>query len=274
MTFRALPAQHRGNLWTTIVAGWVVLLLVVVFLTQQPFSLPVYLGWLAVLAALVAWGIATYRAVALMRLQYTVDRDALRVRWGWSTFVVPMSEIREVYRPGRLSDIPAPPWWRWPALHVWARAEGERVWYMFGTRDVSNLWFFCGPGFCVGISPTDGEALLKEVNRRRALGANRRLTLGWEHPRVARWRFWQDTYALLGWLAGFVFLAFLWGEAARRAELPTPRRLAELGTLLLAVDWLLGLAFYRRERLASLILWWTGGGMLAVLLIGLWTSRI
>lgn len=274
MTFPALPARHRGFLWTALFVGWIVLLLSAVFLVRQPFSFPSYLGWLGVLFLSILWGIFTYRAAALMRLQYTVDRDALRVRWGWSTFVVPMGEITEVYPPGRLSDLPPSPWWRWPAPHVWSRAEGDRAWYMFGTRAASELWFFCGSGFCVGISPIDGEALLKEVNRRRALGVNRRLTLGWQHPRVVRWRFWQDTYTLLGGLAGLVFLALLWGEAARRSALPTPQRIAGLGSLLLIVDWLLGLALYRRERLATLILWWAGSAVLAVLLLGLWTSRI
>ena len=274
MTFPALPIPRRGALWAILVGGWGLLGGAALFLTRQPFSFPTYLGGLAVLAFLILWAMCTYRALALTRLRYAVDRDALRVRWGWSTFVVPMGAIREVYKPGRLTPERSSPWWRWPALHVWAHREGGRTWYLFGTRPPSDLWFFCGAGFCVGISPADGERLLREVNRRRALGVNRHVPLGWVHPRVARWRFWQDTYALLGWLAGLVFLLLLWGEAARRAELPTPLRMAELGTFLLGVDWLLGLVLYRRERLAALALWWAGSSVLAVLLLGLWTSRL
>lgn len=274
MTFRPLPPLKRFYDWGALVAGWLVLFLLVTLWSQRPFSFTTYIGWLALIALGIVWGLLTYRAVALARMRYSVDRNALRVRWGWSTLVVPMPEIIEVHRPGSVEPPSSASWWRWPAPHVWRRKDGERTWYAFATRPLSEAWIFCGADVCLAISPEDGEALLREVNRRRALGANRRLALGWEHPRLARWRIWQDTYALLGWLAGVVFLVLIWGEAARRADLPTPQRLAELSTLVLAVDWILGLIAYRRERLAALLLWWTGSVVLAVLLIGLWTSRI
>ncbi len=274
MTFSSLPHRQRGNLWTALVTGWMVIAAIVFFLARQPFSLVTYLGWLMVVAFLAIWGLCTYRAFALERLQYSLDRDALRVRWGWSTFVIPMQEIRHVHRPGNLRGIPLSPWWHWPARHVWIRQTDGRAWYLFGTRPPEQMWFFCGDDFCVGISPADGEGLLRELNRRRALGVNRALARGWRHPRVARWRFWQDGYALAGWLAGVLFLVLLWGEAARRAELSRPLRLAELGTFTLMVDWLLGAVLYRRERPAALALWWAGSALLATLILGLWTSRI
>ncbi len=274
MTFAAVPAPHRYR-WVVFLAligggvllgGW--------FVVQQPFSLFTYLLGLGVVVLALTLAYLFYRLLALALLRYEVDRDALRVRWGWSTFVVPMHEIQAVYPPGRLQPLPSSPWWTWPARHVWTRDVEGRTWYMFGTQPPEHMWLFWGQDFCLGISPRDGERMLREVNRRRALGVNRRLRRGWQRPGLARWRFWSDTYALLGWLAGLVFLLLLWGEVARRAELLTPWRLAQLGTLLLGIDWVLGLLLYRRERLAALALWWAGSALLVVLLLGLWTTRI
>ncbi len=274
ITFKPLSPLRSGYVRAALIVGWLLLLFAISLWVKRPFSFITYLGGLVLLGLVVLWGVVTYRALALKRLAYTIDRNALRVRWGWSTLVVPMPDITHVYRPGKVQSPRAFAWWRWPAPHVWTYAEEGRTWYFLATRAPDDLWFFCGDDFCVGLSPEDGEALVREVNRRRALGPSQRLRFGWVPPRPARWRIWQDVYALLGWLGGVVFLVLIWGEAARRADLPTPRRLAELATLVFAADWLLGMIAYRRERLAALLLWWGGSIVLAVLLIGLWTSRI
>ncbi len=274
MTFRAVPHPRRFWLWLGVAGGGLVLAGVFLLLARADFSPRVYVGWLVWGAALILFAMYAYRVWALDRLRYTVTRDALRIRWGVSTFVVPMAEVGAV-RNGRVEGAPdGGAWWRWPALYVGRDEAQPREWILFSTCPPEQTVYLCGPRLCVGLSPQDSARFVEAINRRRALGPNRSLAIGWEHPRVVRWRLWQDSWALAGLLVSLVMVILLWGEAAMRPEFPRMMRLARLGTLLLLLNWAWGALLYVRERVLALALWWGGSLVLVILLLGLWMGGV
>lgn len=271
LKFDPLPAKNRGLLWGGVVLGAGVLIALGWYTVHRPFSFTAYLLGLGWFLLAVLWVVYTYRVWALERLRYEVDRNGLYVRWGWATFTLPMPMMEEVHPPGLSLSLPQR-WWQWPASYVGRWDVGEKKLFLFSSRPVEEMWFFCGPQVCVGVSPQDGQGLVKALNDRRRLGLTREHTLGWRYPSLLQHAFWQDTVALIALASGLLLLIALWGEVASRSMYPILRRTATVATLLLLGDWLLGWSLYRRERVLALTLWWTGSALLLVFLIHLWTG--
>ena len=80
------------------------------------------------------------------------------------------------------------------------------------------------------------------------------------------------SYARFGVFFGALLLVVLWGEVSIRAPLIGVQQVAQVVTLLVLGDWVLGAMLYRRERLAALVLWWTGALMVAAFLVHLWVG--
>lgn len=270
-TFEAAPLPKRNTLGVLALLWGLGLLLGARLLLTRPFDLTTYgLGLLWGLLFL-AWVLFTYRLWALSRLTYWVDRNGLYVRWGWSTFVFPMTAMDTVHEPG----LPVPVrgrWWDWPARYVGTWQWGDKRLHLYSTLPPERAWFLCGPQACLGISPREGKALVEALNRRRRLGPTRLLSEGRVYPRWLRARFWQDSPALAFLAAGLLLLLLLWGEVAARPAIAPVHRTARVATLILGGDWLLGARLYRRERVLALTLWGAGAMLLAVLLIHLWTG--
>ncbi len=273
MMYPSLPYPRRRYVRVSVFVLWLLLIALVIWWSHRAFSLVTYLGWLLLGGAVIVGGVYTYRVWSLERLRYSLDRDGVYVRWGEAIFVFPMRYAKSVYY-GPPPGSPSPSRWMWPASYVWLGEHEGKQWYIFASVPWEQGVFLCGDKVCLGITPADGREFLRAINARRSLGVNRPLALGWRLPRIARWRVWQDSVALSGWIAGIILLVLLWGEAAIRLNLPRILWMARLGSFILLVDWVLGMVVYPRERLAGVILWWGGSFILALLLIGLWVMRI
>ncbi len=272
--YGAPPYPHRRYIRLGTAILWPLLIGLVVGWARRPFSLVTYLGWLILGGLVLGAVVYTYRVWSLERLRYFLDRDGVYVRWGEAVFAFPMRYAKRVHYGVPPEDPPQPSRWMWPAFYVWMGEHGGKRWYIFASVPWEEALFLCGDETCLGISPTEGEDFVRAMNARRALGPNRAISLGWRLPRPARWRVWQDSVALSGWMAGLILLVLLWGEAAIRTDLPRIFLMARLGAFLWVVDWLLGMVVYPRDRLAGVILWWGGSFVLALLLIGLWVMRV
>jgi len=272
MTFDALPARYQKWAWLGFLGASTVAVAGGLLLVHQSLTLLTYTAW-------IAWGLWVlgvvfygYRLWALHRLAYHVNRDGVYVRWGHSTFVLPMAEMHSVHPPGEKPlDFPAR-WWRWPALYVGEElASGRRV-RCFATVPVDQQWLLCGDTACLGVSPRDGQRLLLEMNRRRGLGPNRSLASGWRRPRLWRWRFWEDGTAVLSLLANALVLVLLWGEATARGREGQAQLLVGMTTLLVGLNVLLGILFYRRHRFLTLILWSSAVIVQLIILLRFWVG--
>lgn len=272
MSFSVTPAPYRRWAWSGLGLAVALDVLWAAALWQRPLSRPTYAAW--VLWAV--WGLAVivyaYRCWALDRLAYHVDRNGVYIRWGHSTFVVPMVLLREVHPPG--TDTPHFPlrWWRWPALYVGPEVDQGREWHFFATVPPAEQWILCGDRICIGLSPENSQALVVALDRRRALGPNRSLRLGWQRPGLWRWRLWEDSSALFGLLANGLVMLLLWGESVSRAGEFHARVLVTVTTSLVLGNLLLGGFLYRHHRFPTLVLWWVSVFLQVVILMTFWVG--
>jgi hypothetical protein len=247
-------------------------------LTGAPESWPVSLGLFAQLVALLALfaaaGALIYRFVAALTLAYEIDRNGIYIVWLGNRAVVPLDRITHVDVGARLG-IPLGAFQR--IGYYWGRArltDGAPLHLFTTVRPERSLVIHTTDG-AYAISPGDHEAFVQDLEQRRNLGATKPLAPALQPSRMFLYDFWNDATvralllgALLVNLAALGLLAARYPELAPQLEMRfdaagevsglRPRHqalflpLAAFGLGLL--NTVLGLAVYRRERLAARLL--------------------
>ena len=262
------------------------------------------LGWVAAgrlttqydllvfLYALLAGGAAAgaiflaYHLYGYFSLRYTLDRNALIIRWAGLRQVIPLARIRQARAVGDLPAAarpPAPRGVRWPGLWVGTgrAADGAPV-LSYATVAPARQVLVVTPTVQYTISPADPQAFLAELAGRQALGPTQEATEGtqvarWaEHPlpgdRVARGLMLAGlalNLALFGYLA-FMYpalpdlFALHWNTQGDPDRIGHPGELLRLALIALGLwgaDLLAALVVHPRERLAALFLY---GGAVVV----------
>ncbi|MFQ5576898.1 MAG: PH domain-containing protein [Anaerolineae bacterium] len=230
--------------------------------------------------------VCLYRALAHFKLRYFINRNGLKIYWGAATRTIPMQSITAVVPAQdaslprrRLLAVTLPAWWvgRWKGTEFYAAAPPERALVVKTT-----------PGDVV-ISPADAPAFVRAWQLRVPLGPTQPWMPGvvrrsiWGHP------LWQDRSARrMG--AGAILLSLILTGATMTAypawpaaipiqfdalrQAVTIARKAQLlwipvgGGLILLFNLSLGFVWYKKERLATVLLWFVA--MLAQ--IGLWAG--
>ncbi len=241
------------------VGGYFVLLLVISLLLFAPLI----------------WFI--YRAYALSRASYRIERDGLRLRWGLRAEDIPLPEVEWVRRAQDLAaDLPLPRL-QWPGAVIGmvnARDLGP-VEYM--ASSTKNLLLVATPSRVYAISPEDTGAFIQAFNRSLEMGSLTPLSSISVLPaaylsqvlgdRLARWLLFVGFALTLLLFAGVslviptlqtVSLGFYptgaplpGGPSAQLILLPI------LGTFIFLTDLAAGLYFFRRpnERIIAYIVW-------------------
>lgn len=249
-----------------------------------------FLSWIALALVLfcpVPW--LVYRGYALRTAYYTLERDGIRLRWGFRFETVPVDTVMWV----RLSqDFPSRlpyPWLIWPGAVVGARRlpEGQVVEFLASQR--RQLVLLATPGRIFAISPADPEEFISAFRQFSEMGSLSPLTAHSIKPTSIFSELWADPvarYLLLG--AIFLALALLgWVSAVIPGREQISLRYSLVGTpgeyipavqlLLLPVingffslaDIFLGLFFYRRPEIRPLAyLLWSSGSLVSLLFMG------
>lgn len=235
---------------------------------------------LLLLACLVILPVLAYRLYALIRAEYSIDRDNLRLVWGMRVEDIPISNVEWV-RP--VNQLPTPlglPWLRfWGGLlGVTHHPDIGSVEFMASETDGMLLIATARKVFA--ISPAEPAAFVLAFQRAMEMGS---LALGQSHsqyPTFVMANAWQNPLTRITWLTGALvnIALFMWvsvtlpglplvslGFDANGAPLePIPGTqlilLPLLSAVLFAGGWLLGLFFYRRadQRLLANLLWLSG----------------
>jgi hypothetical protein len=236
-------------------------------------------------------GLLIYWLYGLATLRYHLDRNRLYIRWGVEKRVIPLPEIGRVTLGGRLvSPLQYRGAW-WPGYRAGrgnVRAVGQTAFY--ATTSLDRMLFLETPASIAAISPPDPEIFLQELERRREIGPTRQLEPSTRRPAFFRWAFWKDRVALgllgLGALTlAALFGRLCWGYASlpqrlalhfdaqgqvdrigRRSDLFA---LPIVGLIVLAVNLVLGLLLYRRERTGAYLLWGSAIAVHALLWLAL-----
>jgi len=258
-----------------------------------PINLAVYGQLLGVLALLIIAGALAYRIAAALTLSYELDRNGLYINWLGNRAVVPLDQIYTIDLGVVGERLP----WRivqWIGYR-WGQgrtADGKRL-HLFATQPLSRALVLYAGDDAYAISPADHEAFVQDFEQRRNLGATKSLVPKIESSRIFLYAFWNDhtvrTLLLIAVGLNLLILALL---AARYPVLgatvpmrfnavgevaePRPRHqvlflpLAAFGLGL--VNTIIGLAFYRRQRLGARLL--QGASVVVQILFGIAVATI
>jgi hypothetical protein len=235
---------------------------------------------LLLLAGLVILPVLAYRLYALVRAEYSLDRDNVHLVWGMRVEDIPISDVEWV-RPA--NQLPTPlglPW-----LRLWGGLLGTTRHPDIGpveflASETDGLLLIATARTVFAISPADPAAFVLAFQRTMEMGS---LAPGQSHsqyPTFVMSNAWQSPFTRIIWLVGaFVNIGlFVWvsvmlpglplvplGFDALGAPLdPVPGAqlilLPLLSAVLSAGGWLAGLFFYRRadQHLLANLLWLSG----------------
>ncbi len=227
-----------------------------------------------------------YRSYALGRASYRLERDGLRLRWGFRSEDIPLPEI-EWIRPASDQAAPLPlPWMRWPgSILGTCQAEGLGL-IEFMASDLNTLLLVATPQRIFAISPAEPGAFLHTFQNLNELGSLAPLPAQSVYPAFVIGHLWDDHLArgllvaslalgigLLAWVSlvipshPVISLGFL---PAGGLDVPGPGArlllLPVINGIDLFIDLVLGVYFYRRpDRKALAYLLWSTAAFTALL---------
>ena len=230
-----------------------------------------------VLLALIPVPLFAYRAYALMRADYILDRDSLEIRWGLRDEDIPLSEI-EWLRPA--SDLTTPlrlPWLPIPGAVLGLRRHPDLGVVEFLAADPGNLLLVATTKRVYAISPTNAAKFAQTFARTIEMGSLLPAEAKSVYPSFIFSRAWENPLARFLWLIGLFLNVGLvvWvlltipslsqvslGFAPTGAVLsPSPASQLILlpieSVLLFTTSLFVGMYFYRWEshRVLAVIIW-------------------
>jgi hypothetical protein len=232
---------------------------------------------LDVLLALVPVPLFVYRAYALMRADYILDRDSLEIRWGLRNEDIPLTGI-EWLRPA--SDLTTPlrlPWLPIPGAVLGLRRHPDLGVIEFLAADPGNLLLVATSKRVYAISPTNAAKFAQTFARTIEMGSLAPAEAKSVYPSFIFSRAWENPLARFLWLIGlflniglvvWVMLTIptlnqvsLGFAPSGAALLPTPASQLILlpieSVLLFLTGLFVGMYFYRWEnhRVLAVIIW-------------------
>ena len=232
---------------------------------------------LDVLLALVPLPLFAYRAYALMRADYILDRDSLEIRWGLRDEDIPLTDI-EWMRPA--SDLTTPlnlPWLPIPGAVLGLRRHPDLGVVEYLAADAKNLLLVATSKRVYAISPTNAARFAQTFARTIEMGSLTPAAAKSVYPSFIFSRAWENPMARFLWLIGLFLNVGLvvWvgltiptlsqvtlGFAPSGAELsPSPASqlilLPIISSFLFLTGLFAGLYFYRwgTHQVLALIIW-------------------
>ncbi|GAB4445465.1 MAG: hypothetical protein OHK0041_02900 [Anaerolineales bacterium] len=242
---------------------------------------PAYVAYLLVgLAAFAPLPILGYRAYALQRASYSIDRDSLAIVWGLRVEDIPLTDI-EWMRPA--SDLTHPlalPLFQLPGAILGTRRHPDVGLVEFIASDRSKLILVATSKRVFAISPENPAALVQTFARAIELGSltpaeyksvypSFLVTQAWESP-AARFLWMSGLFLNLGLIAWVGLLVpslsqipFGFDASGTPIEFAPSTRLILLPLIsgfLYLTGVLAGLYFYRQEsqRPLAFVIWLSG----------------
>jgi hypothetical protein len=226
-----------------------------------------------------------YRAFALYRAQYRLDRDSLELRWGLRDENIPLSDIEWVRPIGDLTHPLLAPPTALPGAILGLRRHRDLGIVEFLASRRRGLLLVGTPGRVYAISPADPSEFLETFARAVELGSLREAKPKSQFPSLVFANAWESGVVRYLWLAT-LFLnlglaawismlipsspTFALGFRPDRGpdEVPSSQLIIIplLSALLSLVGWMAGLFFFRwsKRRALSILVW--GSGALSSLL--------
>lgn len=284
------PPRQRGlviHLAVTILLGGLSAL--ALWLTfQTPVGILFSLYVLLFFATAIPAPILAYRAYALARANYLLDRNSLRLNWGLRVEDIPVTDI-EWMRPvaGLLAPISLP-WFHLPGgiLGVTRQPDIGRVEFL--ASESSTLLLVATARQVFAISPEDPAGFVAAFQKTTELGSLQPAQGHSQYPSFVVARAWDSLAVRFIWLAGsFLNIGLLaWVSALIQTVQRVPLGFAPnglplepvasaqlillpfLSAIIFIVSWLAGLFFYRKpEQQALALVVWAASAVTALLFL-------
>jgi hypothetical protein len=226
-----------------------------------------------------------YRAYALFRAQYRLDRNTLELRWGLRDEVIPLSEIEWVRSSRDLAHAVALPPVSLPGAILGLRRDRDLGVVEFLASTSRHLLLVATTRKVYAISPAEPAGFLATFARAVELGSLRTSQPKSVYPSFVLTRAWTSglvrylwitalflNIGLVAWIALLIphipEVALGYGPQRSPTSVPSVQLviLPLVSTFLNLAGWTTGLFFYRwgRWKPLSLVLW--GSGALSSLL--------
>ncbi|HEY72745.1 MAG TPA: DUF1648 domain-containing protein [Thermoflexia bacterium] len=257
--------------------------LILLVADQQTVNTGTFIVGLAILFSLGLLALLGYWLYGLAHSSYTLDRNALVIRWGPVEHVIPSEEIERVLTGNEIEGrIRLHSGGVWPGHYVGSgEVPGEGPTLFYSTAPPQDQVYVVTSDLIFGISPADREVFVESFHERWGMGPTQAVEQSSRRPGFLTWDIWQDRLSLGLLATGLLVLLALVGLLCY--QFPTlpllvplhfdvtgaPDRLGPrgqiftiplIGFLVLLLNLLLGGMAYRRERMVSRLLW--GGATL------------
>lgn len=207
-----------------------------------------------------------YRAYALRRAYYTLEREGVRLRWGLRVEDIPMDAVAWVRLPRDWGYRLPRPWPYWPGAVLGTRWLPDDVRVEYLAANTSQLVLIAAAGSIFAISPSDPDSFLRTFQYFAELGSLSPLPAQSVYPAMLLTRVWAARPARFLLLAGAalsLLLLILVGlalpfrttvslgfqaDGSPRDLVPSVQLLLlpVLNTAFFTANLLLGLLFFRR----------------------------
>jgi len=288
--------SFRPNRWLGLLSGIALTLLVLAAdafmlwgVSQYGVSLTSFFLLLMVAGTLFVLALLGYWLYGLIGANFYLDRNALIVRWGATTQVVPMQSVTGVLSGQDLERITRFRGARWPGMRVgYGEIEDIGPTLFFTTTPLHRQVVLTTSALAYALSPSDAEAFIETTRQRLSMGPTQSVEQASRQPDFLTWSFWSDRLGLTLLGSALVLLIALFGYISMRydslADLQPlhfdaagqPDRwgtrvqvftLPFIGLLALIANGGLGFLLYERERTATYLLW-SGAIVVQVLVWG------
>lgn len=170
---------------------------------QTPIGLAFLLYVIIILLVLGFVPLLGYRAYALWRASYLLERDGIYLRWGLREEIIPMDAVAWVRSSHELGTHLPRPWLRWPGAVLGSRGlpDGQRVEYL--AAQSKHFVLIAVSDQIFAISPANPEEFMLAYQRFAELGSLTPLTPYSVYPANLLRRVWAAPAARYLLLAGF-----------------------------------------------------------------------
>ncbi len=284
------PARRTGLIF---LIGAILLLIAGAFFGLYRASLasigPAFLaGVLPIIAAVVFVPMLVYRLYGLTNSTYVLQRDGIRLLWGFRVEDIPMTAVQWVRRASDIGSRLPKPLIFLPGSVTGTRKVSETGTIEYLSATTSDLLIISTPDRLFAIAPADRNAFMETFYRYSELGSLSPITARSVQPSLLMGRVWASWGArlliLLG--AGLSIALFVWvslsvplnqqvslgfrGDLFPCEPIPSLQLLLlpVLNSLFYFVNLLLGLVFFRLDEKHPLAyLLWGNGVMIPLLFL-------
>jgi hypothetical protein len=269
--------------------------------TRGPLNGLTFVCAFVVFLTLAPLAVVAYRIYDLVHLRYAFDRNRLLIVTAAVKQIVPMRRIEKIRYEQPKANAPVLPGIRpkarikglvWPGCYVGpGEVEGIGLTLFYGVSPPSEQLIVVTPSVAYGISAPDVQEFRGVFDACQALGPQVEVRQESTRAAYVDWPIWQDRLAQGALLGGALLCAVLFAvllfryphlpqllpmhyDAVGRVDRIAPRTeafdLPTIGLITWATNVLLGIVFYRRQRMLSYLAWSGTLVVLVLILIALW----